>query len=70
MFVAKFQNMPGGQGGGGGWALLTAGEASSINGIVNTTADTARSRRQSFMGRLSSVASCLHMLGDVDISSE
>ena len=52
--VAKFQYMPGGQGGGGGWARLTAGEASSISGRnANTTADTALRCSHGFIGHLS-----------------
>jgi len=46
--------MPGGQGGGGGWARLTAGEASSISGRnANTTADTALRCSHGFIGHLS-----------------
>ena len=45
--------MPGGQG-GGGWARLAAGEASSISGrIANTTADTALRCSHGFIGHLS-----------------
>jgi hypothetical protein len=51
-FVAKFQYMPGGQ--GGGWAPPTAGEASSISGRnANTTADTALRSTHGFIGHLS-----------------
>jgi hypothetical protein len=63
MSVAKFQYMPGGQGGGGGWARPTAGEASSISGtIANTTADTALRCSQGFIGHLLSVAFCVEIL--------
>ena len=45
--------MPGGQAGGGGWARLTAGEASSISGRnANTAADTALRCIHGFMGHL------------------
>src|SRR5215217_1142687 len=50
--VAKFQYMPGGQ--GGGWAPPTAGEASSISGRkATTTADTALRCSHGFIGHLS-----------------
>src|ERR1700752_8894 len=49
--------MPGGQGGGGGWARLNAGEASSISGRnANTTADKALCCSQAFIAHLLSVA--------------
>ena len=55
--------MPGGQGGGGGWARPTAGEASSISGRnANTTADTALRCSQGFIGHLLSVAFCVEIL--------
>ena len=61
--LSKFQYMPGGQGGGGGWARLTAGEASSISGRnANTTADTALRCSQGFIGHLLSVAFCVEIL--------
>jgi hypothetical protein len=51
MFVVKFQYMPGGQGGGGGWARPTAGDANSISGrSANTRADTALRTSQGFIG--------------------
>src|SRR3954470_18165669 len=60
--VLKFQYMPGGQG-GGGWAPLTAGEATSISGRnANTTADTAVRCSQGFIGRLLSVAFYVEIL--------
>jgi hypothetical protein len=60
--VAKFQYMPGGQG-GGGWARLTAGEASSISGRnANTMADTALRCSQGFIGHRPSVAFCMEIL--------
>ena len=63
IFVAKFQYMPGGQGGGGGWARLTAGEASSISGrSASTTADTALRRSHGFIAHLLSVAFCVEIL--------
>lgn len=56
--VVKFQNMPGGHGGGGGWARPTGAETSSISGrVVRTTADRAMRCTQGFIGRLLSVAS-------------
>jgi hypothetical protein len=55
--------MPGGQGGGGGWARLTAGEASSISGRnANTTADKALCCSQAFIAHLLSVAFCVEIL--------
>jgi len=61
--VAKFQYMPGGQGGGGGWARLTAGEASSISGrSANTMADTALRCSQGFIAHRLSVAFCVEIL--------
>ena len=61
--LSKFQYMPSGQGGGGGWARLTAGEASSISGRnANTTADTALRCSQGFIGHLLSVAFCVEIL--------
>src|SRR3954451_8737312 len=55
--------MPGGQGGGGGWARLTAGETSSISGrIANTTADKALCCSQAFIAHLLSVAFCVGIL--------
>src|SRR5882757_6283902 len=54
--VAKFQYMPGGQGGAGS-ARPTAGEASSISGrIANTTADKALRCSHGFIAHLLSVA--------------
>jgi hypothetical protein len=59
----KFQYMPGGQGGGGGWARPTAGEASSISDRnANTTADKAMRCSQGFIGHLLSVAFCVEIL--------
>jgi hypothetical protein len=61
--LSKFQYIPGGQGGGGGWARLTAGEASSISGRnANTTADKALRCSQGFIGHLLSVAFCVEIL--------
>jgi len=61
--VAKFQYMPGGQGGGGGWARLTAGEATSISGrSANTMADTALRCSQGFIAHRLSVAFCVEIL--------
>jgi hypothetical protein len=61
--VAKFQYMPGGQGGGGGSAWPTAGEASSISGrTANTTADKALRCSQGFIAHLLSVAFCVEIL--------
>lgn len=58
IFVAKFQYMPGGQGGGGGWARPTAGDASSISGrSANATADTALRFSQGFIGVFSRLPS-------------
>src|SRR5258708_36540599 len=55
--------MPGGQGGGGGWARLTAGEARSISGRnANTTADKALCCSQPFIAHLLSVAFCVGIL--------
>jgi hypothetical protein len=56
--------MPHGQGGGGGgWARLTAGEASSISGRnANTTADMALRCSHGFIGHLLSVAFCVEIL--------
>ena len=55
--------MPGGQGGGGGWARLTAGEASSISGrSANTMADTALRCSQGFIAHRLSVAFCVEIL--------
>src|SRR4051812_27493951 len=55
--------MPGGQGGGGGWARLTAGETSSISGRnANTTADKALCCSQAFIAHLLSVAFCVGIL--------
>lgn len=63
MSVVKFQYMPGGQGGGGGWARPTTGEASSISGrTANTTADTALRCSQGFIGHLLSVAFCVEIV--------
>jgi hypothetical protein len=54
MSVVKFQYMPGGQGGGGGWAVPTAGEVSSISGrTANTTADAALRSNQGLIGAFS-----------------
>jgi hypothetical protein len=56
--VAKFQYMPGGQGGGSGSALPTAGEASSISGrTANAAADKALCCSQGFIAHLLPVAS-------------
>jgi len=60
--VAKFQYMPGGQGGGGS-ARPTAGETSSISGKnANTTADKALCCSQAFIAHLLSVAFCVEIL--------
>jgi hypothetical protein len=60
--VAKFQYMPGGQG-GGGWARPTAGKASSISGRnANTTANKALRCSQGFIAHLLSVAFCVEIL--------
>jgi len=64
MSVVKFQYIPSGQGGGGGWARLSGDEASSISGrIANTTADTALRCSQGFIGHLFSVAFWVEILG-------
>src|SRR3954470_1808867 len=60
--VAKFQYMPGGQGGAGS-ARPTGGEASSISGrTASTTAYKALCCSQGFIAHLLSVAFCVEIL--------